>query len=174
MESLNQTTDGCLKGVCLRSGDSSITELWRKYLFITTALLCSTFSVSGWGILRASCSVSSGLKIKERSCRHTYIGAECVGLSSISETVFGLMVAPEFSAFQCPSPGLQLFRAATWSIWSQEWWVVWVCSPVFYAQVASSIPFFLGSALHDGTNPVCFRWLLNFSTWQRASYMVDS
>ena len=81
MENLNQTTD-CLKGVCLRSGDSSITELWRKYLFRTTALLCSTFSVSGWGILRASCSVLSGLKIKERSCRHTYVGTEFVRLDS--------------------------------------------------------------------------------------------
>lgn len=82
MENLDQTTACCLKGVCLRSGDSSITELQRKYLFITTALLCSTFSVSGWGILRASCSVLSGLKIKERSCRHTYVGTEFVVLDS--------------------------------------------------------------------------------------------
>lgn len=113
--------------MCLRREDSSQKKLWGKCLLITIALLCSAVSVSKWGTQRVFYSALSGLKIRERSCRHTDTGREFIVLEVdfIPETVLGLREAPAVSTIlwsalglQCPVHPLRL------SVFFQEWWVV--------------------------------------------------
>lgn len=164
--------------MCLRREDDSQKKLWGKCLLITIALLCSAVSVSKWRTQRVSYSVLSGLKIRERSCRHTDTGREFIVLEVdfIPETVLGLREAPGVSrilwsglGLQCPVYPLRLsvfFRSDGWSK---------LHSSVFHIQVAWGTPFSFPHRCSLWWHEAYWLWMTCwiFSTRHYDWYLID-